>query len=64
MRERRDVESREAGLWTDGNPSVLGMARLPYYAARDRGADGPRFETDVYVYAVYQCTSAQALPGR
>lgn len=34
--------SREAGLWTDGNPSALGMAPLRYYAARDGAPMEPR----------------------
>lgn len=37
--------SREAGLWTDGNPSASGLARLRYYTARDGAQmayEGPR----------------------
>lgn len=34
--------SREAGLWTDGNPSALGMAPLRYYATRDGAPMEPR----------------------
>lgn len=30
------MSSSQAGLWTDGNSSVWGMARLRYYTTRDR----------------------------